>query len=65
MTKNEAIKAICLTSSGTIAAIIGNTKYSAIDAAYCDWILAAAKAPEDAFKGCNNVWDVVDALQAP
>ena len=65
MTKNEAIKAIRLTSSGTIAAMIGSTKYSVIDAAYCDWILAAADAPEDAFKGCNNVWDVVKTLQTP
>lgn len=65
MTKNEAIKAIRLTSSGTIANIIGCNKYAVIDAVYCDWILAAAKAPEDAFKGCNNVWDVVNVLQAP
>lgn len=65
MTKNEAIKAIRLTSSGTIAAIIGNAKYTAIDAAYCDWILAAADAAEDAFKTCNSVWDVVNVLRRP
>ena len=64
MTKNEAIKAIRLTSSGTIANIIGCNKYSVIDAVYCDWILAAANAAEDAFRDCNNIWDVVKVLQA-
>lgn len=64
MSKNEAIRAIRLTSSGTIAKIIGCNKYAAIDAAYCDWILAAANADENAFKECNNVWDIVQALKA-
>lgn len=62
MTKSEAIHALRIMSAGTIAAIIGSPKYGRIDAAWCDWILAAAAADDDAFRRCESVWDVVNTV---
>ena len=63
MTKNEAMTMVKLTSSGTIAHIIGSPKYAAIDAAYCDWILAVAAASEEAFRDCQTLQDVLDVIK--
>ena len=62
MTKNQAIQCIAHTSSGTVAKIIGRSKYEAIDAAVNDWILSAASSPDDIFWWCESIWDVVDVL---
>ena len=63
MTKNQAIKAISLLTSGTIAHIIGSTKYSAIDNAVNTWILKAADMEEEAFKTCESWMDVLEAIK--
>lgn len=62
MTKNQAIREIATLSSGTIANIIGSTKYERIDAASCGWILDAANKPDDAFERCNSWSDVLRTL---
>lgn len=62
MTKSEAIQALRTMSAGTIAAIIGSPKYERIDAAWCDWIMAADAADDEAFQRCESVWDVVDTV---
>ena len=62
MTKAEAMLALRTMSAGTIAGIIGSAKYERIDAAWCDWILAADAADDDAFQRCESVWDVVNTV---
>ena len=64
MTKNEAMQQIRLLTSGTIAKIIGSPKYERIDAASCDWILAIADKPENAFEACENWMDVLHTINA-
>ena len=47
MTRNEVVQAIWTMSSGTVAAIIGNAKYRAIDTAVNKAVLYAAKIIPD------------------
>lgn len=64
MTKNEAIREISRLTSGTIAGIIHNTKYSAIDDAVNRWIITSDAMPENAFTTCENWMDALKAVFA-
>ena len=64
MSKSEAIREIARLSSGTIAGIIGNTKYSAIDDAVNRWIITADAMPDDAFTTCENWHDALKVVFA-
>lgn len=64
MTKNEAIREISRLTSGTIAGIIHNTKYSAIDDAVNRWIITADAMPDNAFTTCENWTDALKAIFA-
>lgn len=59
MTKNEAMCSVTRLSSGTIAGIIGKTKYELIDATVCNWIEAISHASDSAFKNCETWMDVI------
>lgn len=63
MTKSEAVRAIGLVSSGTIACIIKDCRYSAIDKALYTWIKRIGKAEENAFKDCENWMHVLDIIR--
>lgn len=64
MSKSEAIREISRLTSGTIARIIGNAKYSAIDDAVNRWIITADAMPDDAFTTCENWRDALNAVFA-
>ena len=64
MSKSEAIREIARLTSGTIAGIIGNTKYSAIDDAVNRWIITADAMPDDAFTRCEAWPDVLNVVRA-
>ena len=64
MSKSEAIREIARLTSGTIAGIIGSTKYSAIDDAMNRWIITADAMPDDAFTICENWRDAIKAVFA-
>ena len=63
MSKSEAIREIASLTSGTIAGIIGSTKYSAIDDAVNRWIITADAMPDDAFTTCENWRDVLEVVR--
>jgi hypothetical protein len=63
MSKSEAIREIARLSSGTIAGIIGNAKYSAIDDAVSRWIITADAMPDDAFTDCEAWPDVLEVVR--
>ena len=63
MSKSEAIREISRLTSGTIARIIGNAKYSAIDDAVNRWIITADAMPDDAFTTCENWRDVLEVVR--
>ena len=64
MSKSEAIREIARLSSGTIAGIIRNAKYEAIDDALNRWIITADAMPDDAFTSCENWRDALKAVFA-
>lgn len=59
MTKSEAIKAVSSLSSGTVASLIGSSKYERIDDAVNQWIEAVANADDSAFKACDSWTEVL------
>lgn len=63
MSKSEAIREISRLTSGTIARVIGSTKYSAIDDAVNRWIITADAMPDDAFTSCEAWPDVLQIIQ--
>ena len=63
MTKNQAIKAISLLTSGTIANIIGCAKYERIDEAVNNWICTIANTSESKFETCESWIDVLEAIK--
>ncbi len=63
MSKSEAIREIARLTSGTIAGIIGSTKYSAIDDAVNRWIITADAMPDDAFTSCETWPDVLEVVK--
>ena len=64
MSKSEAIREIARLSSGTIAGIIHNAKYEAIDDAVNRWIITADAMPDDAFTSCVAWPDVLEVVRA-
>ena len=55
MTREELKRQIRLLSSGTIANLIGDPRYSAIDAAQSEWLTAADETSENAI-GTFKAW---------
>ena len=64
MNKSEAIREISRLTSGTIAGIIHNAKYSAIDDAVNRWIITADAMPNNAFTTCESWMDALKAIFA-
>ena len=64
MTKSEAIMSIATLTSGTIAMIVGSSKYSVIDDFINRMIIKADSMSEDAFEECSNWQEVLITINA-
>lgn len=63
MTKNQAIHEILTLSSGTVACIIKNNLYNAINKAVYEWVTAIGNADDSAFTHCDNWAQVLDIIR--
>ena len=65
MTTAEAVKVLTRIPSGTIAAIIGTTKYERIDDAVNSWILTVTRSTDPAdLIPCKTWTDILDTIGA-
>lgn len=62
MTKTEAAREVMLLSSGTIACIIKDCRYSAVTDTINKWAHRIADAAPNAFKDCENWMQVLDII---
>lgn len=63
MTKTQAAREILRLSSGTIACLIKNPFYNAINKAVYEWVTVIGNADDNAFEHCENWMQVLDIIR--